>query len=83
MTLKPGQRLTLTLLECGSCGYTWQTEVKPDSRILTGRSTVIRDGRRVLRYRARARGITTIKLVFQRPSDQTPLQRYTLTVKVR
>jgi predicted secreted protein len=83
MTLIPGQKLTLTLLECDSCGYAWQSEATPDPRILTRQSTVIRDGRRVLRYVARARGTTTIKLAYQRTADEAPVQHYTMTIKVR
>jgi predicted secreted protein len=83
MTLDQGQKLSLTLLECDSCGYSWKSEVKPDPRILTRRPTVTRDGRRILRYVARARGTTTLTLAFQGPAGTEPVQRYTLTVKVR
>ena len=83
MTLDQGQKLSLTLLECGSCGYSWKTEVKPDPRILTRKSTVTREGRRVLRFVARARGTTTLTLAFGSPADTEPVQRYTLTVNVR
>src|SRR4051794_13989269 len=39
VTIAPHQVLKLTLDECsGSCGYSWETTVKPDPKILKRRS---------------------------------------------
>src|SRR5689334_14711618 len=37
VTIAKHQQLRIELSECGSCGYSWKTTVKPDSKVLTRR----------------------------------------------
>jgi predicted secreted protein len=43
ITISEHQGLHIDLDECGSCGYRWRTTAKPNPKVLTRRSSTIKD----------------------------------------
>jgi predicted secreted protein len=92
VTLAVGAKLTVRLRECAPCGYYWKTSVAPAKAILRRTSSTYVDpppspaiggpGTRVLVYRAKQAGSTSIGLVYRGP-DGSKAGTFTLRVKVK
>src|SRR3954447_12182016 len=94
VTISKQQPLHIELNTCGSCGYSWRTTVKPDSKVLkrlpntqhgqtcqppcTGGSYTT-----VFRYDGKASGRTTLKLEYFGPGKAKSSKTFRLTVRVR
>ena len=91
VSVRAGGALEIRLKGCyGSCGYRWLTTHKPDPKVLRQLSSRIvaaqvtgRPEVQVIRYRAVAKGTTSLKLGYTGPGrGRKPEDSYTLTVRV-
>jgi len=94
VTIAKHQKLHIELSECGSCGYSWKTTVKPDSKILRRRTVLHKDPTcqapctggsytTVFRYEGRAAGRTKLRLEYFGPGKSKSSSAFQLTVRVR
>jgi predicted secreted protein len=97
VTIAPHQRLEIKLSDCGTCGYSWKTTVKPDRKVLTPRPPVHSKppacteqpcpvgGNTTMRFRydGKAAGRTTLRLEYFGPGKSKPAKTFRLTVRVR
>ena len=96
ITVHKGDRLVVRLRECAPCGYAWKTAKKPDASVLKriksvyvartaprgGPPVVGGAGTRVITYRARGTGRTSLRLAYRSPSGMTG-DTFSLRVRVK
>src|SRR3954453_6511267 len=94
VTIAAHQKLAIELSECGSCGDSWKTTVKPDPKVLTRRSQVHKDqtcqppcaggsSTTVFRYTGKAAGRTKLRLEYFGPAKKKSSKTFRVTVRVR
>ena len=94
ITIAKHQALHIGLGECGSCGYSWKTTVKPDAKVLKRRAVLHTDPTcqapctggsytKVFRYEGKAAGRTKIRLEYFGPGKSKSSNTFRLTVRVR
>lgn len=86
----PYEKVTVRLTECAPCGYAWKITRSFDKRLFTRLSdryvaphdgTIGGPGKRVLVFRAKRPGATTLRLRYVGP-DGTVAKRFRLTAHV-
>ncbi len=87
-----GQRLSVRLDACPSCGFHWATRTAPAASILrrlaqmqTGgckAPCVGGDVTKIFRYSGRAAGTTSLRLEYLPPGSKTPAKTFRLRVRV-
>src|SRR4051812_38472563 len=94
VTIAKHQKLQIELSECGSCGYSWKTTVKPASKVLKRRTVLHKDPTcqppctggsytTVFRYTGKAAGHTKLRLEYFGPGRSKSSDTFRLTVRVR
>src|SRR3954449_12861266 len=91
VTIAAQQKLAIELSECGSCGYSWKTTVKPDRKVITRRTVLHTDPTcqppctggsyvKISRYGGKAEGRTKIRLEFFSPGQSKSSKTFRLTI---
>src|SRR4051794_3630856 len=94
VTIAKHQQLNVELSECGSCGYSWKTTVKPDPKVVKRRSVLHTDPTcqppctggsytKIFRYAGKAAGRTKIRLEYFGPGKSKSSKTFRLTIRVR
>jgi predicted secreted protein len=94
VTIAKHQKLQIELSECGSCGYSWKTTVKPAPKVLKRRTVLHKDPTcqppcaggsytTVFRYTGKAAGRTKLRLGYFGPGRSKSSDTFRLTLRVR